>query len=162
MQKMTFFLILLICSLPLALSAQEPTAMNVHQTDGVVNSTLLVSIHHLTFEDDALVVSTSEGIFRLPMDNVDYITFGESGSVGTAVENVNADAIRISQSDNQLLIESEYAINALYLVDITGKLIENQRLSSVSDANVTLPQAGAYVLFLETSQGLVAHKIINY
>lgn len=162
MRKLTICLTLLFCLLSLGLSAQDPTAMIVHQTNGVQQSTSLVTISHITFEADNLVLTTSEGVFRLPMGDIDYVTFGEGGSVETDVENVDANAVRIFQSGNQLLIESEYVINALYLVDITGKLIENQRLPSASEANVTLPQAGAYVLFLDTNHGYIARKVINY
>ena len=161
MKKITIYFILLLCFVSLRALAQEPTAMNVHQTNGVVQSTSLVSIQHITFETDVLVLTTSEGTFRLPMNDVDYIVFGEDSSVGTAVENVDANAVRISQSGNQLLIESEYTIKNLYLVDMTGKVLLNQKLSSANEAAITLPQSGVFVLFLETNQGYVAHKIIN-
>ena len=161
MKKITIYFILLLCLVSLRALAQEPTAMNVHQTNGKIQSTSLVSIQHITFETDVLVLATSEGTFRLPMNDVDYIVFGEDSSVGTAVENVDANAVRISQSGNQLLIESEYAINRLYLVDMTGKVLVNQQCSMTTEATVMLPQSGVFVLFLETSQGYVAHKIVN-
>ena len=161
MKKITIYFILLLCFVSLRALAQEPTAMNVHQTNGKIQSTSLVSIQHITFETDVLVLATSEGTFRLPMNDVDYIVFGEDSSVGTAVENVDANAVRISQSGNQLLIESEYAINRLYLVDMTGKVLVNQQCSMTTEATVMLPQSGVFVLFLETSQGYVAHKIVN-
>ena len=161
MKQITIYFILLLCFVSLRALAQEPTAMNVHQTNGKIQSTSLVSIQHITFETDVLVLATSEGTFRLPMNDVDYIVFGEGDSVSTAVENVETNATRLFKNGNQLLIESEYAINRLYLVDMTGKVLVNQPCSMTTEASVTLPQSGVFVLFLETTQGYVAHKIVN-
>ena len=161
MKKITIYFILLLFIVSLRALAQEPSTMNVHQTNGTVQSTSLVTIQHITFEADVLVLTTSEGIFRLPLNDVDYIAFGEGGSGTTAVENVDVNTTRITQLGNQLLIESEYAIKTLYLVDVTGKLIDSQRISAANEATITLPQSGVFVLFLETSQGYVAHKIVN-
>ena len=161
MQKITIYLALLLLLVPAGVSAQQPESLQVHKTSGTTQSVSLVSIQHITFESDVLVLATSEGTFRLPLNDVEYIAFGEDSSVGTAVENVDVNTTRITQSGNQLLIESEYTIKNLYLVDMTGKLLDNQKLSSVNEATITLPQSGVFVLFLETSQGYVAHKIIN-
>lgn len=159
MQKLTIYLAVLLFCVSMGVSAQQPEAMNVHKTTGEVTSTSLVSIEHITFADDVLVLTTSEGTFNLPLEMVDYIAFGEK-SVSTNVENVDATALRISLVDNTIAVESDYAINALYLVDMTGKMLESQKLSAVTEANVVLPNSGVYVLFLETTQGYVAHKII--
>ena len=159
MQKLTIYLAVLLFCVSMGVSAQQPEAMNVHKTTGEVISTSLVSIEHITFADDVLVLTTSDGIFNLPLEMVDYIAFGEK-RVSTNVENVDATAFRISLVDNTISVESDYAINALYLVDMTGKMLESQKLSAVTEANVVLPNSGVYVLFLETSQGYVAHKII--
>lgn len=158
MKKITIYFILLLCFVSLRALAQEPSRMEVHQTNGVVQSTSLVSIQHITFEADVLVLATSEGTFHLPMNDVDYIVFGEET---TSVENVDVNTTRITQSGNQLHIESEYTIKNLYLVDMTGKVLVNQQCSVTNKATVTLPQSGVFVLFLETSQGYIAHKIIN-
>ena len=161
MKKITIYFILLLCFVSLRALAQEPSTMNVHQTNGTVQSTSLVTIQHITFEADVLVLTTSEGIFRLPLNDVEYIVFGEDSSGETAVENVDVNTTRITQLGNQLQIESEYKVKNLYLVDMAGKVLLNQKLSSVNEATITLPQSGVFVLFLETSQGYVAHKIIN-
>lgn len=159
MQKITTYLAMLLFSVSMGVSAQQPEAMNVHQTNGQVQSTLLVTIEHITFEGDVLVLTTSEGTFNLPLDEIDFIAFGEKIKY-THVENVDVNSLHISLFDNTLSIESDYAINALYLVDLTGKMLENQKLSAVTEANVVLPNSGVYVLFLETTKGYVAHKII--
>jgi hypothetical protein len=64
--------------------AQAPSAMHVHKVDGNVQSSLLIHIQRITFEDDQLVLCTSEGVFRLPLLEVDRIMFGTHG--GSAVE----------------------------------------------------------------------------
>lgn len=159
MQKITTYLAMLLFCMSMGVSAQQPKAMNVHQTSGQVQSTLLVTIEHITFENDVLVLTTSEGTFDLPLDEVDYIVFGEE-IVPESVENVDANSFRISLLGNTLSIESECVINALYLVDMTGKILEKQKLFAVTEADVILPNSGVYVLFLETSQGYVAQKVI--
>lgn len=161
MQKITIYLALLLLLVSAGMSAQQPEALQLYKNNGTVQSAELVIIQHITFEADVLVLTTSEGTFRLPLNDVEYITFGQGGSVSTAVENIESTATRLFKNGNQLTVECEYAINRLYLVDMTGKVLVNQQCSMTNDATVTLPNAGVFVLFLETSQGYIAHKIVN-
>lgn len=161
MQRITIYLALLLLLVPAGVSAQQPESLQVHKTSGTTQSVSLVSIQHITFEVDVLVLTTSEGTFRLPLNDVEYIAFGEDGSVSTAVENIESTATRLFKNGNQLTVECEYAINRLYLVDMTGKVLVNQQCSMTTEASVTLPQSGVFVLFLETTQGYIAHKVIN-
>ena len=161
MQKITIYFALLLLLVPAGVSAQQPEALQVHKTSGTTQPVSLVSIQHITFETDVLVMTTSEGTFRLPLNDVEYITFGEDGSVSTAVENIESTATRLFKNGNQLTVECESAINRLYLVDMTGKVLVNQPCSMTNEVTVMLPQSGVFVLFLETSQGYIAHKIVN-
>ena len=161
MQKITIYLAMLLLFVSTGLSAQQPESLQVHKTTGTTQSVSLLSIQHITFEADVLVLTTSEGTFRLPLNDVEYISFGEGGSISTAVENVETNATRFFKNGNQLTVECEYAINRLYLVDMTGKVLVNQQCSMTNEATVMLPQSGVFVLFLETSQGYIAHKIVN-
>ena len=162
MQKITiYFALLLLWVVSAGVSAQQPESLQVHKTSGTTQSVSLVSIQYITFEADVLVLTTSEGTFRLPLNDVEYITFGEGGSVTTAVENIESTATRLFKNGNQLTVECEFAINRLYLVDMTGKVLVNQPCSMTTEASVTLPQSGVFVLFLETTQGYIAHKVIN-
>ena len=159
MQKITIYLALLLLLVSAGMSGQQPESLQVHKTSGTTQSVSLVSIQHITFEEDVLVLTTSEGTFQLPLNDVDYIVFGEK-NVATDVENIDADNIRVSLVGNDLAIESDYTINALYLVDITGKLLVSQKLSFTYVATIQLPNSGVFVLFLETSQGYVARKVM--
>ena len=158
MQKITIYFALLLLWISAGVSAQQPEALQVHKNNGTVQSAELVIIQHITFEADMLVMTTSEGAFRLSLNDVAYISFDKSS---TAVENVETTATRLFKNGNQLTVECEYAINRLYLVDMTGKVLVNQQCSMTTEASVTLPQSGVLVLFLETSQGHIAHKVIN-
>jgi hypothetical protein len=158
MQKITIYFALLLLLVSAGMSAQQPEVLHVHKNNGTVQSAELVIIQHITFEADVLVMTTSEGTFRLPLNDVAYISFDKSS---TAVENVETTATRLFKNGNQLTVECEYAINRLYLVDMTGKVLVNQQCSMTTEASVTLPQSGVLVLFLETSQGYIAHKVIN-
>lgn len=161
MQKIIIYFALLLLWVSAGVSAQQPESLQVHKTSGTTQSVSLVSIQHITFETDVLVLTTSEGTFRLPLNDVEYIAFGEGSQVETAIENVAANAVRIVQSGDQLTVECESAINRLYLVDMTGKVLVNQPCSMTNEATIMLPQSGVLVLFLETSQGYIAHKVIN-
>lgn len=145
--------------LPTLVSAQEPTTLHVQNVNGTMQSSLLVDIQYITFEEDVLVLTTTEGEFRLPLDNVEKLTFGNG--ISSAVEDININAIKIYKSGNQLTIESDYAIEQLYLVDMSGKVLVSKRLAFVDITNITLPNSGVFVLFLETSQGYIARKVIN-
>ena len=161
MQKITIYLALLLLLVSAGISAQQPESLHVHKNNGTVQSAELVIIQHITFEADVLVLTTSEGTFRLPLNDVEYITFGQGGSISTAVENIESTATRLFKNGNQLTVEYEYAINRLYLVDMTGKVLVNQQCSMTNEATIMLLQSGVFVLLLETSQGYIAHKIVN-
>ena len=161
MQKITIYFALLLLLVSAGVSAQQPESLQMHKTSGTTQSVSLVSIQHITFETDVLVVTTSEGTFRLPLNDVEYIIFGVGGSVTTTVENIESTATRLFKNGNQLIVECESAINRLYLVDMTGKVLVYQQCSMTTEASVTLPQSGVFVLFLETTQGYIAHKIVN-
>ena len=158
MQKITIYFALLLLLVSAGMSAQQPEVLHVHKNNGTVQSAELVIIQHITFEADVLVMTTSEGTFRLPLNDVAYISFDKSS---TAVENVETTATRLFKNGNQLMVECESAINRLYLVDMAGKVLVNQQCSMTNEATVMLPQSGVLILFLETSQGYVAHKVIN-
>lgn len=154
MKKLVSVTLLFLCPF---VYAQAQEALHVQKEDGIVLSSSLVSIQRITFEEDVLVMITSEGEYRLPLDNVEKITFSDSSS---AIENVNTNSIQISKSGNQLIIESDNAMEQLYLVDVSGKVIVSDRLSSVNTTSITLPNSGVFVLFLKTSKGYIAKKVI--
>ncbi len=159
MKKVIIYFTTLLLSIPILIFAQEPSSLHVQKVDGTVLYASLVTIQHITFEEDVLVMTTSEGEFRLPLDDVEKITFSENNT--SAVENVNINSIHISKSGNILTINSNAAIKHLYLVDVSGKVLVNDRLASVDTASITLPASGVFVLFLETSQGYIARKVIH-
>jgi len=138
---------------------QEPSGLHVQKMDGTTQTALLVTIEKITFEEDVLVMTTTEGEFRLPLDDVEKITFGDNDV--SAVENVNTNSIHISKSGNILTIKSDATITHVYLVDMSGKVLVSERLASVDMTNLTLPNSGVFVLFLETSQGYIARKVIH-
>ena len=159
MKRIIRYFIPLVLFIPTLIFAQEPSSLHVQKVDGTVLYASLVTIQHITFEEDVLVMTTSEGEFRLPLDDVEKITFSENNT--SAVENVNINSIHISKSGNILTIKSDAAIKHLYLVDVSGKVLVNDRLASVDTASITLPASGVFVLFLETSQGYIARKVIH-
>ena len=162
MQRFAIYLTLLLLLVSAGVSAQHPEAMNVQTSIGADQSILLEHIKNIEFVEECLVFITTSGTFQIKMDDVQNIIFGKyNGNSTTNIANVVANDIHILLQDNVLSIESEYAIKALYLVDITGKLIANQKLSSLNQTTITLPTSGVFVLFLETSQGYVARKILN-
>lgn len=157
--KKCIILTMLLCASVFTFG-QEPSGLHVQKMDGTTQTALLVTIEKITFEADVLVMTTTEGEFRLPLDDVEKITFGDNNA-STAVENVNTNSIHISKSGNILTIKSDATITHVYLVDMSGKVLVSERLASVDMTNLTLPNSGVFVLFLETSQGYIARKVIN-
>lgn len=157
--KKCIILTMLLCASVFTFG-QEPSGLHVQKMDGTTQTALLVTIEKITFEEDVVVMTTTEGEFRLPLNDVDKITFGDNNA-STAVENVNTSSIHISKSGNLLSIKSDYAMKQLYLVDMSGKVLVSKRLASVDMTNLTLPNSGVLVLFLETSQGYIARKVIH-
>ncbi len=155
--KKTVYITLLFLFLCPFVYAQEPDALHVQKVDGTEQFASLVTIQRIIFEEDVMVITASEGEYRLPLDNIEKITFNDNSS---AIENVNTNSIQISKSGNQLIIESDNAMEQLYLVDASGKVIVNDRLASVNTTSITLPNSGVFVLFLKTSKGYIARKVI--
>ena len=159
MKKVIVYFTTLLLSIPTLMFAQEPSSLHVQKVDGAVQSASLVNIQRITFEENVLVMTTSEGEFRLPLDDVEKITFSDNNT--SAVENVNINSILISKSGNILTIKSDATIKHLYVVDMSGKVLISDRLASVDTTSITLPASGVFVLFLETSQGYIARKVIH-
>lgn len=159
MRKVTLLLAALLCWSVSAM-AQTPNIMNLHQTDGAVESVVLVTIENITFENNNMVISTSEGVFRLPLEDISRVVFKRDANAG--VEDVPTSNLQISLSGNQLFIVSNSAINAVYLVDVTGKMLASKKFNGVSEVSMTLPQAGVFVIFLDTNQGSMARKLIMH
>ena len=157
--KKCIILTMLLCASVFTFG-QEPSGLHVQKMDGTTQTALLVTIDKITFEEDVLVMTTTEGEFRLPLDDVEKITFGDNDA-STAVENVNTNSIQISKSGNLLSIKSDYAMKHLYLVDMSGKVLVSEGLASVDMTSIALPKSGVFVLFLETSQGYIARKVIH-
>ena len=157
--KKCIILTMLLCASVFTFG-QEPSGLHVQKMDGTTQTALLVTIEKITFEADVLVMTTTEGEFRLPLDDVEKITFGDNDA-STAVENVNTNSIQISKSGNLLSIKSDYAMKHLYLVDMSGKVLVSEKLASVDMTSITLPNSGVFVLFVETSQGYIARKVIH-
>ena len=157
--KKCIILTMLLCASVFTFG-QEPSGLHVQKMDGTTQTALLVTIEKITFEEDVLVMTTTEGEFRLPLDDVEKITFGDNDA-STAVENVNTNSIQISKSGNLLSIKSDYAMKHLYLVDMSGKVLVSEGLASVDMTSIALPKSGVFVLFLETSQGYIARKVIH-
>ena len=155
--KKCIILTMLLCASVFMLG-QEPSSLHVQKMDGTTQIALLVTIEKITFEADVLVLTTSEGEFRLPMGDIRAIRFGPDD---TAIEDVETSAIRITQHGNRLQIECDCAIQQLYVVDMSGKVLVSQRIASVDTTSITLPSSGVFVVFLETSQGYVARKVIG-
>ena len=162
MQKISSFFTLLFLLQIIGVSAQHPEAMNVQTNIGADQSILLEKITNIEFEDDALVFITTSGNFQIMMDDIQNIVFGKYiNGPTTNVADLKDNGIEMSIIGNILSIKSEYSINALYLMDITGKLLSSQKLSSVRETTIALPNSGICVVFLDTNQGFVARKIIN-
>lgn len=162
MQKITIYLALLLLFVSTGVSAQQPEAMNVQTNAGTEQSILLESIQNVVFVGDALVFTTTSGTFQIPMDDIHNIVFGQKkGGATTDIADVEVNDLHLLLEGNTLTIESGATISALYLVDITGKILASQKLSAVNETTIALPSAGVFVLFLKTSQGYVARKVIN-
>ena len=161
MQKSTIYFALLLLFASTGVFAQQPEAMNVQTNAGTEQSILLETIQNIAFVGDALVFTTTLGTFQIPMNDVLNIVFGQKKAGATTdIADVEVNDLHLLLEGNTLTIESGATISALYLVDITCKMLTSQKLSAVNEATITLPNTGVFVLFLETSQGYVARKII--
>ena len=158
MKKIVICLTLLLSLFATSVWAQELDSLHIILEEGSAQSASLVSIEHITFETDKIVLTTSEGTFRLPLSEVDRICFSKGG---TSVDDIVTSTTEVFKRGDVLTVKCACAIHRLYLVDMTGKVLLNQAIASVSEAVVTLPSAGVIVLFLETSKGYVARKIVN-
>lgn len=84
--KLICILQLFILTTVMALAQQPPEALNVHQTDGSITSTLFDDLRNLEFSGETLILHPISGTSTsIWLDDVSNITFGDYISAGFPV-----------------------------------------------------------------------------
>lgn len=157
MKKIVIMLLLLSSKL----LAQQPNQITIQSVYGDDTSVLIEEIINIKFQQNALLFVTTSTSFLIPIEDINNIVFNQH-EIESNVENIMEQAnINLSLSGNQLSIQSQYAIQSLFLIDMSGKMLINNKVPSATQTVITLPYQGAFVLLLQTTSGYIARKIMH-
>lgn len=157
MKKIVIMLLLLSSKL----LAQQPNQITIQSVYGDDTSVLIEEIINIKFQQNALLFVTTSTSFLIPIEDINNIVFNQH-EIESSVENIMEQAnINLSLSGNQLSIQSQYAIQSLFLIDMAGKMLINNKVPSATQTVITLPYQGAFVLLLQTTSGYIARKIMH-
>lgn len=156
MRKIIILFLLLSCKL----LAQQPNQMTIHTACGDDTSVLIEEIINIQFQQDALLFVTTSTSFIIPIDEINNIAFNQR-EIESSVENITEQTnVKLTLSGNLITIDSPYAIQSLFLVDMSGKMLINNKIPSSTQTTITLPNQGVYILLLQTTNGYIARKIV--
>jgi len=137
-------------------------ALFVHSAgDGSVQSTPLDNIQRLTFDNDDLLVKTTDGNENFhPLATVGKITFEDviSTDISTS-QNTFEINLYPNPSADYIIIDSPVTISSWTLFDLNGNMLKH----SINDYKIQLSDliAGIYLLKIETANSVVTKKIIK-
>ena len=161
-----FLSILAFLSMALAANAAEKEAMNVMSDEMSISSTQLENLKNITFSDTQMLIHlTDGGVINHDFNEFDNIIFGEylltTGISELIVEQID---FKIYLSEyNTLTVESSANINALQLVDLSGKAIKVDLSGATSNrvsVSVESLNSGVYIVLANTENGVKTSKII--
>ena len=160
------FNIFALLSMVLTVNATEKEAMNVMSDEMSISSTQLENLKNITFSDTQMLIHLTDGsVINHDFNEFDNIIFGEylltTGIRELIVEQID---FKIYLSEYKTLtVESSANINALQLVDLSGKAIKVD-LSGATSNRVSVAveslNSGVYIVLANTENGVKTGKII--
>lgn len=160
------FNIFALLSMVLTVNATEKEAMNVMSDEMSISSTQLENLKNITFSDTQMLIHLTDGsVINHDFNEFDNIIFGEylltTGISELIVEQID---FKIYLSEYKTLtVESSANINALQLVDLSGKAIKVDLSGATSNrvsVSVEPLNSGVYIVLANTENGVKTGKII--
>lgn len=160
------FNIFALLSMVLTVNATEKEAMNVMSDEMSISSTQLENLKNITFSDTQMLIHLTDGsVINHDFNEFDNIIFGEylltTGISELIVEQID---FKIYLSEYKTLtVESSANINALQLVDLSGKAIKVDLSGATSNrvsVSVESLNSGVYIVLANTENGVKTGKII--
>lgn len=150
----------------LTANAAEKEAMNVMSDEINVSSTQLEKLKNITFSDTQMLIHLTDGsVVKHDFSKFDNVIFGEYvpfvGIDEMSSENSSFEAY-LSEYKT-LTVESSANINALQLVDLSGKAIKVDLSGTTSNrvsVSVESLNSGVYIVLANTENGVKTSKII--
>lgn len=166
MRKIYTYLLFVFASLLLAIPSLAQEAMNVMSKETSLSSTQLETIENITFSDSQILIHLSDGsVKKHDFTEFDNIIFGEYVPfVGIDELTSENTSFEVYLSENKTLtVESSTIINALQLVDLSGKAIKVDLSGTTSNrvsVSVEPLTSGVYIVLANTENGIKTSKII--
>lgn len=150
----------------LTANAAEKEAMNVMSDEINISSTQLENLKNITFSDTQMLILLTDGsVVKHDFSKFDNVIFGEYvpfvGIDEMSSENSSFEAY-LSEYKT-LTVESSANINALQLVDLSGKAIKVDLSGTTSNrvsVSVESLNSGVYIVLANTENGVKTSKII--
>jgi len=122
----------------------------------------LSNIQQLSFSDENLSVETLSGSKVYAFDNIAKLLFKDGSTTG--IHNPTVDMLVSFTPAGDMTVESSVAIKSLTVFSVDGKMIFKQQYNGVkTQCTVSLKSsaAGVYLLWVETTQGIVVKKVVK-
>ncbi len=166
MKKIYTHLLIIFASLNLAMPIYAQEAMNVMSKETSISSTQLENLKNITFSDTQMLIHLTDGtIVKHDFTKFDNIIFGEYMSF-VGIDETSSDKVEFNVylSENKVLtVESSAIINAIQLVDLSGKSTK-VGLSGTTSNRVSVSAesliSGVYIVLANTEAGVQTSKII--
>lgn len=166
MRKIYTYLLFVFASLALAMPNSAQEAMNVMSDEINISSTQLEKLKNITFSDTQMLILLTDGsVVKHDFSKFDNVIFGEYvpfvGIDEMSSENSSFEAY-LSEYKT-LTVESSANINALQLVDLSGKAIKVDLSGTTSNrvsVSVESLNSGVYIVLANTENGVKTSKII--
>ena len=107
---------------------------------GTDQSISLPLVQRITFEDGAMVVSTTQGKYTYSLSNLDKITFTE---IADAIKALPEQAENLTYKDGTLAIKGD---GMLYIYNAGGALVSIANVKEGANVNLGNLPAGVYVV----------------
>jgi hypothetical protein len=166
MRNIYTYLLFVFASLALAMPNSAQEAMNVMSDEINISSTQLENLKNITFSDTQMLIHlTGDSVVKHDFSKFDNVIFGEYiPFVGIDEMSSENSSFEAYLSEYKILtVESSANINALQLVDLSGKAIKVDLSGTTSNrlsVSVESLNSGVYIVLANTENGVKTSKII--
>ncbi len=155
-QKFLFVIVGLVFVSMTAWAQELPTLIQIHQAAGV-SEYPISEVQKVSFANEDLLVSTSQGAFDHVLSAIQKITFAKKT---TSLKDVQDAVCRVFAVADNLIAESNASIKRLQVINLAGQVVYNaaanqQRLQISTSTWST----GMYIVLTETEAGRNVQKV---
>lgn len=153
-----FYLTLAIVSLALPLFSAERVMLNIHLSNGTVQSVELYTRPQVRFDGDRVVFSSPVANFSYEAQQVLTFTYS-GGSLPTKVVDPKSQEL-FKQNDERIIFDAKVTASSIKLISEDGKLVRVDVTSLNGHPSISLKEIpkGVYVLSVDGQTSKIIKK----